>query len=309
MLNVTKEQIARAKEVEILDYLQQNEPDNIKKFGNEYRLKDHDSLTISNNLWHWHSQEIGGKNVIDYLMKVRGFSFVDAVIRLSGGNYRAPPVKQNQVALTQNAEKFEQKQFILPPRNRDNSRVIAYLQSRGIEKNIILDCINRGDLYESEKYHNCVFVGRNVDGKAKFAFMRGTFDNFKSDVAGSDKQFGFSLSAKNVEKGFVAVFESAIDVLSHATMFPNWEGWRLSLGGTSLASLTHFCDFNVVSKIYVCTDNDVAGDDAHEKISRNFSQEIIRVPPKVGKDFNDALLAMQKDERMKQKSHYKANER
>jgi predicted Abi (CAAX) family protease len=76
MSGVSKEQIARAKEVGIEDYILSHEPNNIKKIGNALYLRDHDSLEISNNLWNWHSQGIGGKNVIDYLIKVRGYDFV-----------------------------------------------------------------------------------------------------------------------------------------------------------------------------------------------------------------------------------------
>lgn len=31
-----------------------------------------------------------------------------------------------------------------------------------------------GILYESRKRHNCVFVGRDTGGKARYAFLRGT---------------------------------------------------------------------------------------------------------------------------------------
>jgi hypothetical protein len=42
---------------------------------------------IGNGLWNWHSHGIGGKNVVDYLIKVRGYSFVDAVRHLAGEDY------------------------------------------------------------------------------------------------------------------------------------------------------------------------------------------------------------------------------
>ena len=46
--NVTPEQIARAKEVNILDYVLSHEPNNVKRIGNTHYLKDHDSFRISN---------------------------------------------------------------------------------------------------------------------------------------------------------------------------------------------------------------------------------------------------------------------
>ena len=86
MPGVSHEQIDRAKQVNILDHLLKHEPDNVKRIGSAHYLKDHDSLEISNGLWNWHSQGVGGKNVVDYLIKVRGFSFVDAVRHLAGSD-------------------------------------------------------------------------------------------------------------------------------------------------------------------------------------------------------------------------------
>jgi hypothetical protein len=88
---VTAAQIARAKEINILDYIIANEPNNVKRVGRAYYLKDHDSLEISNGLWNWHSQGVGGKNVVDYLMKVRGYDFIDAVRHLAGEDFSALP--------------------------------------------------------------------------------------------------------------------------------------------------------------------------------------------------------------------------
>ena len=49
MPGVTKEQIARAKEWDLLSYLQAFEPQELRKCGGrEYRTVTHDSLKISN---------------------------------------------------------------------------------------------------------------------------------------------------------------------------------------------------------------------------------------------------------------------
>ena len=74
MQGVTKEQIARAKEWDLLSYLRVHEPQELKRCGgNEYCTVSHDSLKISNGRWHWHSQGIGGKTALDYLIKVHGY--------------------------------------------------------------------------------------------------------------------------------------------------------------------------------------------------------------------------------------------
>jgi len=46
----------------------------------EYCLRSHDSLKISNGKWHWFSRGIGGRSALDYLIKVEGIPFMDAVL-------------------------------------------------------------------------------------------------------------------------------------------------------------------------------------------------------------------------------------
>jgi len=207
----------------------------------------------------------------------------------------------------------------LPRRHKDNRRVIAYLQSRGIDRDLMLDCINRGVLYESAVYHNCVFLGKDNHGKTRFAALRSTTNRFMHDAEGSDKRYGFiippndsdamlnlannsnSISANNgnsigannnngvsanssnciganKSKGVsksnnkVALFESPIEALSHQTMckqgyMPTFDGWRLSLGGTSTLGLEYFLENNPhITHCIVCTNNDEAGNMAMKRI-------------------------------------------
>ena len=54
---VTPEQIETAKQIDLLSYLESTDPDNLQKIGtNTYCTKEHDSLKISNGLWHWFSR-------------------------------------------------------------------------------------------------------------------------------------------------------------------------------------------------------------------------------------------------------------
>lgn len=53
MLKVTKEQIDKAKQIDLLSYMQSYEPANLVKKGSDYCTKEHNSLIISpNGLWH-----------------------------------------------------------------------------------------------------------------------------------------------------------------------------------------------------------------------------------------------------------------
>ena len=312
MGGVGREQIDRAKRVDILDYILSHEPNNVKRVGKAHYLKDHDSLEISNGLWNWHSHGIGGKNVIDYLIKVRGYSFVDAVRLLAGDDpdsRASPKLKPSYKTISSDFNSVsERKPFSLPPRNINNMRVIAYLQSRGIAKPLILDCIERGSLYESRIYHNCVFVGRDEQGKARFAAMRGTLANYKRDADGSDKRFGFVIPPDS-ESDTVAVFESPIDALSHQTQsragqIEPFNGYRLSLGGTALSPLARFLDqHGEITSVVVCTDNDDAGNLAAAKIAELPGITVTRSKPPAGSDWNENLLAIQKAERLKHRGN------
>lgn len=77
---VCKEQIERAKEIDLLSYMQQYEPQELKRTGpHEHCTVTHDSLKISNGKWHWFSRGIDGKSALDYLIKVRDMDFLEAV--------------------------------------------------------------------------------------------------------------------------------------------------------------------------------------------------------------------------------------
>ena len=52
-----------------------------------------------------------------------------------------------------------EKQLLLPKKNQDDQKVIAYLSGRGIDKEIIQFCLESGRVYESSFHHNAVFVG------------------------------------------------------------------------------------------------------------------------------------------------------
>lgn len=242
MPGVTREQIDRAKEWDLLSYLQTYEPGELTKkrpTDKEYRTKTHDSLVISNGRWNWTTRGFGGKTALDYLIKVRGMEFVEAVRTLNDGR-AAPSLSQ---PVTRPPE--QPRAFALPEGNRCATAAVSYLQRRGIDSEIISRCIRAGIFFESRKYHNCVFVGRDKAGKARFACLRGTMGDFKGDVPGSDKRFNFCFPAGGPSRT-VAVFESPIDALSLATLFKargvaTWDrGHYLSLGGTSPLALLQF---------------------------------------------------------------------
>ena len=303
MPGVTKEQIQAGREADLFAWLQSHEPGVLKRDGPNYRHKEHDSLVYvtGKRYWYWNSR---GRsiNALDYLIQIRGYGLVDAVQALVGGEIRQTPAYQSAAAKQAQREP-EKKPFTLPWARRCATAAVSYLQRRGISSDVISRCFRNGLFYEA-RYHGepvCVFVGKDNAGKAKFACMRGITGNLKKDVYGSDKEFSFCYPPQNPGSRHVAVFEAPIDALSHATLQElegwKWNGYRLSLGGTSHVALTAFLERHPeIKRVTLYMDNDLGGLTNARKIKAMLHEDQrfkhIRVsvnPPRVGKDYNEKL--------------------
>ena len=307
---VTPEQIEKAKQMDLLTYLQSYEPGNLKKISHDtWCTKEHDSLKISNGKWHWFSRHIGGKTALDYLIKVKGISFVKAVEIITGYAAVLPPV------YTGIEKPIEPKELELPKYNTDIWEVRRYLKGRGISDTVIDFCHENKMLYEDAKYHNCVFLG--YDGNTpKYGAVRSTVSDFKRDLTGSDKRFSFFIPAES-ETQTVHLFESAIDLLSYASLeIKVKRNWRrddlLSLAGVyktdkkqdiPLALRTYLERHTGTKAVYLHLDNDEVGRMATKQITEALSSQytVIDQPPQSGKDFNDYLKnEIQKEKRKEQ---------
>ena len=296
--------IEQARQMDLLSYLQRYEPSNLKRVsGNVYCTKDHDSLKISNGKWYWWSRGIGGVSALDYLIKVREYGFVEAVEALTGitADWTPPPPVP---------KKDEPKVLLLPEKNANADRVAEYLFGRGIDYSLIQECIDEGIIFESRKYHNAVFVGRDKSGTPKYADLRSTLgSSFKQDASGSDKRYSFRLLARE-PTDTVHLFEAAIDLLSYAT-YLKCEGkdYRtenlLSLSGVyqpkkelseskiPIALTTYLKENLQIKTIVLHLDNDKVGRLCTAALKELLQKEykIVDDPPPVGKDFNDFLLS------------------
>jgi len=314
MPGVSTEQIAAARDVDLLTYLQEREPHElVRSAPGEYRTATHGSLVISKGAWYWHRGGFGGYSALDFLVKVRGMDFVEAVEAVCG--IRASPAPSS-LAVKKESSAKEQRVLMLPPPVKYPSRALAYLQDRGIRADVIKRCMDAGVLYEG-RYDGepvCVFVGKDEFGKARFGCMRGINRDMKRDCSGSDKKFGFWLSPHDPASGVLAAFESPIDAISHSCLFPDWDGHRLSFGGTSHAALISFLERNPqIKHVSLCLDDDGAGQIAARRIRTllktegRFSHITATIdPPAQGKDYNELLLHTVRQEReQRQAGHRK----
>ena len=302
---VSSEQIAAAREVDLLTYLQKQEPHElVRSAPGEYRTKSHGSLVISNNAWFWHRGGFGAYSALDYLTKIRGMDFVEAVEVICG--IRASPIVASLIVKRAPVAK-ENKTLILPPPVKFPSRMLAYLQGRGIDAGVIKRCLDAGIIYES-RYNGeavCVFVGKDENGIARFGCMRGINSDLKRDCSGSDKKTGFRLRPHDPDSSALAAFESPTDSISHLCLYPEQDSHRLSLGGVSDVALISFLEKNPqINHVSLCLDSDEAGQTAAARIKthfegdRQFSHITVTIdPPVLGKDYNELLLHTARQER------------
>lgn len=299
MAYFSPETVARAKEIDLFTYLEANDPDELVHFSrNTYTTRTHDSLKISNGMWYWFSRGIGGKSALEYLIQVKEYSFTEAMEILVGQTVYKPSVFTNY------KEKQKVDRLILPTKSKDYSRAKLYLISRGISESIVQECIDNELIYQQSPNNNIVFVGYDEYKHPRYAFVRGTnTTRYMQDASGSDKGYSFKLEAIE-STDTIHLFESAIDLLSYATLNENWyKETLISLAGVyqpakeineskvPVAVEKYLNNNPQVKKIILHFDNDIAGRLATISFQKVISNqyEIIDVPPKFGKDFNDYL--------------------
>lgn len=302
MAYIPPEVVAQAKQMDLLTYLKNYEPEELVHFsGDTYCTRTHDSLKISNGKWCWFSRGIGGRSALDYLIKVNGYTFTQAVERIMGQAAIQPPVFVSQ------PKKEQPKVLELPKASRCATHVVSYLRGRGIGQELIDYCFQTGRLYESAPYHNVVFLGMDKNGNARYANLRGIHSDFKGEAPGSDKRFSFNIPPVQGSTT-LHLFESAIDLLSYATLeMLDGRDWHrdhlLSLAGvyqpkkemqessTPMALKQYLSDHPEVKNIDLRLDNDGPGRLAAETLQAILPRDYTvtpRLPPK-GKDYNDTV--------------------
>ena len=274
-MHYTQEQIDRANAVSLEDFLR-SQGETLIRSGHEFRWKQHDSLTIRENKWFRHSQSKGGFPV-DFVMEFYGKSFPEAVAMLIGDTGYVP-------------EKDEP-QFRLPPRSPNNDAAYRYLSEKRMIVPSLLDVFFKaGDIYEDAAHRNVVFVGRDKNGIPRCAHTRGMEDQSRRDVSGSDKSCGFCYHGSGNQ---LFVFEAPIDLLSFICLYSDKWTQRsyVSLGGVSGKALDRFLSENKdIGKVFLCTDNDEAGNTAAMRLAQTVPDgiEAVRFSPML-KDWNEVL--------------------
>jgi len=291
----TEEEIAKANNTSLIDYVQRSGLKVEKAGDNYYHVKGFGGLYVDSlqNQWNCFSQSKGG-GPIQLIMFLENKTWIEAVKHLLDRN-----CSQYNYQEVKNYRRITEKKgdFILPEKNNTYKHVFAYLiQTRGIDKDIVNFLVKEKKIYE-DKNRNCIFIGYSEsEEEPKYAAKHGTntSQKYKGEVLNSNKAFPFLFGKGNT----VYVFESPIDAMSHATLAKikglDWHNqYRLSLGGLSDMGLDSFLKENPnIKNIFFCLDNDEPGREATEKYIEKYKDRYnVDIQKSNLKDFNEDLLA------------------
>ena len=270
---VPKEVVEQAKQIDLLTYFMNNNPSELVKKGtNTYSLKSHDSVIISNGLWHRFSTNQAGKTAVDYLIKVEKMTFLEAVRTVLNRNI-------NTYIIPKNGTNNVPKQIVIPEKSETNKEVIDYLKNRGIDEDIILDCINKKLIYQENKTNNVVFVGYDNEHNIKYAGCRSTNERrIMRDAKGSSKEFSFRLLSNIKNQNLLAL----------AGVYQPSQ--NIEQSKVPIAVKTFLEKNKYIENIVLHFDNDRAGREATKALIIALNKcNVYDIPAPYGKDINDYL--------------------
>mgnify|MGYP002528292522 FL=1 len=274
-------------QTDIAELLKRNGERLYRNGKESYWLDGTSKVSIKGNLWYHQYEGVGG-NAVDFVRRFYNKSYPEAITYLLGG-YGGSPIQSAPVI------KKEQKPFEMPKKNDNMRRVYAYLMNRrGIDRDVIYTFAHCGLIYESEKYHNVVFVGKDNQGIPRHIHKRGTApeSTYKGNADSSIPEFSFHWNGKSDK---IYLFEAPIDMLSFITMHKeNWQqhSYAACCGVSDKVLFQMLNDNPNLKTVYLCLDNDEGGEKANKRISdklfiHGIDHEIL-VPNL--KDWNEDLL-------------------
>ena len=289
-IHFTEEQKLQANAVDLVEFLRfKGEP--LVRSGLEFRMASNHSVTVQGNEWYDHAAEKGG-GPVTFLKEFYGMNYQEAVLALLNED-----VSQLCPRVNKPKEKVK-KPFELPPANKDNRRVFAYLlKHRHLDRDVLTTFVKLGLVYEDQKYHNAVFVGMDKDGTPRHAHKRSTNSqgkSFRMTVEGSDFRYAFNWPGSSNQ---LMVFEAPIDMLSFISKFHD-SAWArhsyVALCGTSSQPMLGMLErYPQIDTVHFCLDNDQAGQLATKRLAKLVREKGLAVNALVPvlKDWNEDLCA------------------
>ena len=286
---VTEEQKKQARKVDLAEYLlAHNEP--LQREGSRYRHKENHRLVITKNSYYLNGEsgEKKSGNSIDYLVRYKGMTFVEAVLDLLSCQFVGAQRKEQPIT------NFSWDQVKI---TADIRRTIAYLsKSRGIDPAIIQKLIKDRLLFQEAETNNTIFPIRDENGQVVGAELASTLSDkrFKGVKNGSKYGYGFNVQCGE-DPRYILFFESAIDLISFMetdqSTIAKMNGSRLvSLAGLKDAIFKHSLEaFGSTLQPVLCVDNDKAGNEFISRLQAESESVKVYQPPQEFKDWNDLL--------------------
>ena len=282
-IHFTEEQKQTARQIDISAMLR-SQGETLKRSGSEYEWRDGSTkVTIRGNLW-FHQYDRQGGDAIDFVRRFYNKSYPEAMEYLlsdsSGTLITSPPVVK------------EKKPFVLPTPNDNMRRAFAYLNiARKIDKDVLQVFVDRKMIYESADYHNAVFVGYDKNGTPRHAHKRGTgqTSTYRGNADSCTPEYSFHWHGQS---GNLYLFEAPIDMLSFISMHKDgWQAHSYAAACCISSRVMHqmMKDNPNIEKVYLCFDNDFAGEIGSKRISEELMQKGIdcEILVPIHKDWNE----------------------
>lgn len=295
--NYTKQEKYDARHTDIAAFLVSHGAQ-LKRSGGELEWNyGCEKITIRGSAWFNHYRMEGG-NALDFVRKFYDVDFPTAMEMLLGRTGSSEPVPC--FPQSEKKSKTEHGDFALPESHRNFRRVFTYLHRyRRIDPDIINYFHAKRMLYEDTPYHNAVFVGFDEAGVPRHAHRRGSHNTaFKGNCVASDLNYSFHHIGTSDR---IYVFEAPIDMLSFISM--NQDRWQedsyVALCSVASAALLHQLEVNPkLRSVYLCLDNDNAGNAACERITNQLRKQgdycVERLTPTL-KDWNEDLCSIEEE--------------
>ena len=306
---VSREEIQKASDVHILDYLNSKGEDLIKQ-GKYYRHAEHDSLIVNENgKWFWNSRSDGGHGSISFARTFYDLSFQEAVRDVNGLSI----VRD----YTRDIRNEEVKEFQYPKQyeTATQKNVRQYLINERMIDEKLVDSLIKNDFVAEDKLKNCVFKWKDMQGNVVGADRQGTVKMettrgyFKQVLANSKEGGGFRLDVGTPNK--IALFESPIDAVSYYELhrpenirLQSMSGLKDQSATTAIKDLIKECHARdqTLEKVIIGVDNDKAGKQFTERWE-NLLNNTERHEPQL-KDWNLDLKKIKKEKELKKQQSF-----
>lgn len=288
-----KDKIWKARNVNLPNYFK-NKGFELKKIGDRYKVINNSfgGLYLQNCTYFWFSEDKGG-NSIDCLMNVFNLDFSAAVNELVGTSLLDLSISKKPLK-KEKLKEFEFDNLIL---SKNNSKVVKYLENRGIDKRLISLFLEKGKIFQDTN-ENVVFplyFGKEITG-VELVGTRKRWKHIESNNSLAHFNFEFLDLTKDNDIEFIIIFESTIDLMSFLCMKISLEyisnSLFVSMSGLKPSIVNYYHETFQQAKIILAVDNDQYAEKFCNRLNFNFKR---LVPPNDYniKDWND-LIAKQK---------------